>query len=169
LLVTHLNPLPHYPLDWDEYLTRFEQQAELYLSEMEQAHKQQLESLRRKLKEEIEAKPKKLSRDLINVRKSLQKFSEQQLYHEAQQLKEVTDALHAKEEASMNSQFDSLLNAKMRNLEKRQKGEMSALTKRIETKRREVDKRRDEDTARLVQRNRNIVQMTLSKNVSVKR
>jgi hypothetical protein len=91
------------------------------------------------------------------------------LYHEAQQLKEVTDALHAKEEASMNSQFDSLLNAKMRNLEKRQKGEMSALTKRIETKRREVDKRRDEDTARLVQRNRNIVQMTLSKNVSVKR
>lgn len=129
---------------------------------MQQTHKQQLEALRRKLTDEIEAKPKKLSRDLINVRKSLQKFSEQQLYHEAQQLKEVTDALHAREEASMNSQFDSLLNAKMRNLEKRQKGEMSALTKRIETKRREVDKRRDEDIARLVQRNANIVKICKS-------
>lgn len=84
------------------------------------------------------------------------------MYHEAQQLKEVTDALHAKEEASMNSQFDSLLNSKMRNLEKRQKGEISALKKRIETKRREVAKRRDGDIARLVQRNANIVKISMS-------
>ena len=74
--------------------------------------------------------------------------------------------MHEKEEANMNSKFNSLLNARVRNMEKRQQAEMAALGKRIETKRREVSKKREDDTARLVQRNRNIVKMIDSKNVS---
>eukprot|EP00984_Skeletonema_dohrnii_P033967 scaffold32295_cov67-Skeletonema_dohrnii-CCMP3373.AAC.1 len=64
----------------------------------------------------------------------------------------------------MNSKFNSVLSAKVRNLEKKQQAEMAALTKKIETKRREVTKKRKEDTLRLQQRNRNIVKMLDAKN-----
>jgi len=144
---------------------------------MQQTHEQQLDSLRKNLTHEIASKPKKWSKDLMDCRKSLENVAKQasagrpsvsytQLYREAQQIKQVSDALHEKEEADMNSKFNSVLSAKVRNLEKKQQAEMAALTKKIETKRREVTKKRKEDTLRLQQRNRNIVKMLDAKNVS---
>jgi hypothetical protein len=173
--LTHNVFLPN--LDWDEYLAGFEQKSQQYMTEMQQTHKQQLDSLRENLTHEIENKPKKWSRDLMDCRKSLENVAKQastgrpsvshtQLYREAQQIKQVTDALHEKEEADMNSKFSSVLSAKVRNLEKKQQAEKAALMKRIETKRREVTKKREEDMVRLVQRNRNIVKMLDAKNVS---
>ena len=147
------------------------------MTEMQETHEQQLDSLRKNLTDEIASKPKKWSRDLIDCRKSLANVAKQasterpsvphtQLYREAQQIKQVTDTLHKREESDMNSKFDSVLSAKMRNLEKKQQAEIDALAKRIETKRREVTKKRENDTLRLHQRNKNILKMIDTKNVS---
>ena len=142
------------------------------MAEMQQTHEQQLESLRKNLTDEIEKKPKKWSKDLIVCRRSLENVAKQaslerhgtKLYREAQQIKQVTEALHKKEENDMNSKFDSVLRTKVRNLEKKQQAEKAALIKKIETKRREVDKKRQDDTTRLIQRNRSIVKMIDAKN-----
>ncbi len=142
------------------------------MTEMQQTHEEQLVSLRTNLTDEIENKPKKWSKDLIDCRKSLKNVAKQassgqtQLYREAQQIKQVADALHEHERDDMNSKFRSLLCAKLSNLEKKQQAEMAALAKKIDTKRREVTKKREEDTLRLQQRNRNIVKMLDAKNVS---
>lgn len=158
--------------DWDEYISGFEQKSEQYMAEMQQTHEGQLVSLRKNLTDEIEKKPKKWSKDLIDCRRSLENVAKQassgqtQLYREAQQIKQVADALHAHENDDMNSKFNSLLCSKMRNLEKKQQAEMAALAKKIDTKRREVTKKREEDTLRLQQRNRNILKMVDAKNVS---
>ncbi len=139
---------------------------------MQQTHEQQLASLRKNLTHEIENKPKKWSKDLIDCRRSLENVAKQassgqtQLYREAQQIKQVADALHEHEKDDMNSKFNSLLCAKVRNLEKKQQAEMAALVKKIDTKRREVTKKREQDTLRLQQRNRNIIKMLDAKNVS---
>lgn len=157
---------------WDEYMSGFEQKSEQYMDEMRQTHEQQLVSLRKNLTDEIENKPKKWSKDLIDCRRSLENVAKQassgqtQLYREAQQIKQVADALHEYEKDDMNSKFNSLLCAKVRNLEKKQQAEMAALAKKIDTKRREVTKKREVDTLRLQQRNRNIVKMLDAKNVS---
>ena len=145
---------------------------------MQQTHEQQLDSLRKNLTIEIEKKPQKWSRNLIDCRRSLENVAKQaslerppvshtELYREAQQIKEVTDALHEKEENDMNSKFNSALCAKLRNLEKKQHAEMAALMKKIETKRREVGRKRVDDTERLKSRNCNIVKMLDTKNVSL--
>eukprot|EP00985_Skeletonema_marinoi_P009140 scaffold4224_cov216-Skeletonema_marinoi.AAC.5 len=177
IVEAHEKQLDEFAQNWDEYLTGLEQKSQEYMAEMQQIHEQQLDSLRKNLTHEIESKPKKWSKDLMDCRKSLENVAKQasagrpsvshtQLYREAQQIKQVSDALHEKEEADMNSKFNSVLSAKVRNLEKKQQAEMAALTKKIETKRREVTKKRKEDTLRLQQRNRNIVKMLDAKNVS---
>ena len=154
-------------------MTGFEEKSQQYMAGMKQTHKQQLASLRKNLTDEIEKKPKKWSKDLIVCRRSLENVAKQaslerhgtKLLREAQQIKQVADALCEKEENDMNSKFDSVLRTKVKNLEKKQQAEMAALMKKIETKRREVDKKRQGDTAKLIQRNKNIVKMIDTKNV----
>jgi hypothetical protein len=126
-----------------------------------------MEDLHQSLSRDIENKPKKWSSELLYCRKSLENVAEQKLYREATMIKQVTDALEEEEEANMNAKRFRNMSAKVRNLEKRQKADVAALMKRIETKRRETTKKREEDTARLVQRNRSIVKMLESKNVSL--
>lgn len=92
---------------------------------------------------------------------------DRKLYREAQQIKLVSDALEEEERASMNSNFESLLQKKERHLKKQQRAELDALEKRIETKRRENDKLREENCERLLQRNKNIVAAMDSRHVSV--
>lgn len=177
LVAAHSKQLDEFNHSWDEYLAGFEQKSKQYMAEMEEIHEEQLNTLHQQCM--VENKPKKKwSKDLMDCRKSLENVAKQastgrssvshkQLYREAQQIKQLTDALHEKAEADMNSKLNSVLVLKGRNVEKKQKTEKAVLMKRIETKRREVSKKREEDTARLVQRNRNIIRMIDAKNVRI--
>lgn len=92
---------------------------------------------------------------------------DRKLYREAQQIKLVSDALEEEERANMNSNLESLFQKKERHLKKQQRAELDALEKRIETKRRENKKLREENCGRLLQRNKNIVAAMDSRHVSV--
>ena len=112
-------------------MSGFEEKSDQYMAEMQQTHEEQLVSLRKNLTNEIENKPKKWSKDLIDCRRSLENVAKQassgqtQLYREAQQIKQVADALHEHEKDDMNTKFNSLLCAKVRNLEKKQQAEIA--------------------------------------------
>ena len=67
----------------------------------------------------------------------------------------------------MDSNTDGSLMRRERNLTKQHNAEMDALTKRINGMRRGHAKKRDEDCARLLQRNKSILATFDSKHVSV--
>jgi hypothetical protein len=152
-------------LAWDEFMKEFERRSEDRMTELSRTHQEQLSSLKSQVLGTDNSKPKKWSRDLIQCRERQLLMAKRQSYQEAQQTKLVSDALEEKERSKMES-TDGLLKRE-RNLTKKHNAEMDALTKRIDSKRREYVKQRYERCVRLLQRNKNIQSTFDSKHVSV--
>jgi len=151
---------------WDKYNLDFEQKSQFYIEKLKKTHESQLLTLKQSLKDELHSKPPKWSRDLMDWRKRESIMVDRKLYREAQQIKLVSDALEEEERANMNSNLESLFQKKERHLKKQQRAELDALEKRIETKRRENKKLREENCGRLLQRNKNIVAAMDSRHAS---
>ena len=145
----------------------FERKSQEYTKELEETHLQQLTALQQSVSEEVDTKPIKWSRDLINYRKRQTLLAGQHHYQEAQQTKLAGDALEEKERSNRNSSVYSSLKRREQAFRTRHRAEMDVLTKRIDSKRREFEKQRDEDCAKLVQRNKNIQASIDSKHVSI--
>lgn len=93
-------------------------------------------------------------------------MADQRRYQEAQQIKRLADAIEEKEKVALASGTDSSLVLRERNLRKQHQSEMDVLKKRIESKRREYTKQRDEACSKLLQRNKNIQSTFDSKHTS---
>ncbi len=93
-------------------------------------------------------------------------MADQQRYQEAHQTKLLSDALEEKEQSDHNSVTENAIMRRELSLLHKQQTEASVLLKRIESKRKEFHKRRDDECARLVQRNKNIQASFDSKHVS---
>lgn len=167
LTIAHNKQLEEFTQSWSEFMNEFEQKSLTYLDELRRTHEQQLANLRKEVAEEVKSKPQRWSKELVDWRKREAIMADQQKYQEAQRIKTVSDALESKERASKNSNLESSLQLKEGNLNKQHAAEMSALKQRIDTKRREFDQQRRRDEARVIQRNRNIQAMVVSKNVSL--
>ena len=94
-------------------------------------------------------------------------MADQQRYQEAHRTKLLSDALEEKEHSDHNSVAKNAIMRREVELIHKQQTEASVLLKRIESKRREFHKQRDDECARLVQRNKNIQASFDSKHVSV--
>lgn len=143
-------------------MSDFEQRSQEQQSELSRAHQEQLTLLMNV----VSSKPKKLSRELLQCRKRQLLMAAQQRYQEAHETKLVSDRLEEEERSKITSSTDTSLKMRQRSLEKQQRSEMEVLAKRIDSKRREYMKKRDEDCARLLQRNKNILSQFDSKHVS---
>ena len=93
-------------------------------------------------------------------------MAEQGRYQEAHTTKLVSDALEEEERTNMNCSLGKSLAHRERNLRKQHRAEMDVLLKRVDSKRREYLTQRNEDSAKLLQRNKNIQASIDSKHVS---
>ena len=152
---------------WDAFLKDFEAKSLELINEMSKTHHQQLLSLKQSNTESASTTQAKWSKELIGHRKRQSLMSDQQRYEEAHQTKIISDALEEKERSDHNSITNYAILKREANLTQKHQTEMSVLLKRIEIKRRELQKQRDDEIARLIQRNKNILASFDSKNVSV--
>ena len=147
-------------------MKEFEEKSQTYLKELNETHQAQLSALQKEVVEEVKSKPQRWSRELVDWRKREAIMADQQRYQEAQRIKSVSDALEAKERNQKDSALETSLKLKERNMLHIHTTEKAALQKRIDTKRREFEHQRKDGQARILQRNKNILAMLDTKNVS---
>ena len=137
-------------------MVNFEKKATIALSTMKERHEKMLTEYKEELHVEAQLKPPIWSRDLLDLRNRQKVLANQENYSEAQKIKSITDSLEEEERKTMTSCFDNTLTHKERNCRKLQEVEKQALLKKIETQRRENNKKRQSDWRILLQRNKNI-------------
>ena len=150
-------------------MSDFEEKTQVHLTQLETSHNEQLATLEKSFFEDSNnSKPKKKiwSKDLQQYRRRQMIMAEKQRYQEAQEIKLVSDALEEKELNALNSSNDTSLSRRKLALQKQQQAEMEVQTKRIESKRRDLNQQRDTACLKLEQRN-TILQTTFdNKHVS---
>lgn len=148
-------------------MKEFERKSQAHIDELSHTHQQQLSSLKQSIEESANMTQMKWSKDVIEHRKRFSLMADQQRYQEAHQTKLQSDALEEKERSDHHSITNSAILRKESNMTQKHQAEMSVLLKRIESKRREFQKLREDETSRLVQRNKNIQASFDSKHVGV--
>ena len=146
-------------------MLEFEKKASMSVSDMKKKQEKAMMKYREEVHSEAQSKPPIWSRDLLDLRNREKVLAYQENYSEAQKIKSITDSLEEEERQTMTSCFDSSLAHKERNCQKLQEVEVQALLKKIESKRRENNKKRESDMRILLQRNKNIQKFFVSKQV----
>ena len=138
-------------------MSDFEEKTQMHLTQLEASHNEQLATLEKsfEVEENNNSKPKKKvwSKDLQEYRRRQMIMAEKQRYQEAQEIKLVSDALEEKELNALNSSNDTSLSRRKLALQKQQQAEMEVQTKRIESKRRDLNQQRDTACSKLEKRN----------------
>jgi hypothetical protein len=148
---------------WDKYMQEYDQMAAMYIKQMDEKHAAQLKGFQQQLHSELTKRPPKFSRELLDWRKRQQLLAKQGKYAEAQKIKKVADELERRERMKMDEDNLRVFQQKEGKFRSQQQGEMSALLKRIDARRREHLKQRELDSKRLLQRNRNVQQVLENK------
>ena len=150
-------------------MSDFEEKTQVHLTQLETSHNEQLATLEKSFFEDSNnSKPKKKiwSKDLQEYRRRQMIMAEKQRYQEAQEIKLVSDALEEKELNALNSSNDTSLSRRKLALQKQQQAEMEVQTKRIESKRRDLNQQRDTACLKLEQRNTILQTLFDNKHVS---
>ena len=142
---------------WDQFMDDFDRKSLEYIAEVKDRQGQELSEFQDKMVEDMQSKPPKWSHDLIHWRKRQYVMAEQKHYADAQQIKAIADDMEEEELENMNSRFTNSFQKKEAAFRQRQEAETQALLKRVDVRRKELEKQREYDTKRLVQRNRNVI------------
>ncbi|GBG34008.1 Hypothetical Protein FCC1311_102312 [Hondaea fermentalgiana] len=148
---------------WDKYLAEYDSMSQEYIAQMTQRHSQELRAFQEKMHSKLANKPAKFSKELLEWRRRQHMLAKAGNYAEAQRVKKIADDLEAKERAKMDTAFDSSFEAREAKFRAKQQAELNALLKRIDVRRKEHLSQRNQDSKRLLQRNRNVQSVLVSK------
>jgi hypothetical protein len=151
---------------WDKYMEEYDQMAQMYIQQMTEKHRKDLSGpngFQQRIAEEITSKPLKFSKELLNWRRRQHLLAKQKNYAEAQKLKRLADKLEKKEKKKLQIQHKQAIAKREAKFRAEQQKELAALLKRIDGRRKEHLKQRNDDSKRLLQRNRNVQQVLESK------
>ena len=138
-------------------MTKYDQQSSDCVAKLEEAHREQISKLHQSVTDQMDAQPVKWSRELLQHRKRQALMADQRRYREAQATKTAGDALEEEERADRNAGLHASLRRREHALRERQRAERDVLAQRVGSERRKLGRRRDEEVARLAQRNRIIL------------
>ena len=151
--------------DWDDYFKEYDEKAKLSMQEMCRIHEENFQAFQKELKDQILSRPPKWSRELLQWRKRQHILAGARNYAQAQKTKVISDMLEDEERDSMKAIISGSFAKKEVNFRKQQSNEMSALTKRIESRRKDLVCKQGHDWKRLMKRNKNIQAALDSKQV----
>lgn len=152
---THHQQLIDFRGEWDKFLKRFEDYAELEMRNILDRQEKEFRSYQQELKEKVLSRPPRWSRELLQLRKQQCINADQQNYLLAHKMKAHADSLEEKERKSMNN-FSESSKKKECNLSMRHQLEVQVLEKRIRSQRSSLEKDFKEKEARLIKRNARI-------------
>ncbi len=161
--IAHNMQYAEFNASWDKYMEEYDQLAQTYIQQMTEKHAMQLRAFQDKMQKDIISKPPKFSKELLDWRRREKILAKQKNYAEAQKIKRIADMMEQKERGRLGSKTNSNFARKEKELKQKQKGELKALLKRIELRRKEHLSQRNVDSKRLLQRNRNVQAVLESK------
>jgi len=148
---------------WDKYMEEYDEMAQMYIQQMTQKHAEKRAEFERDIVENVTRRPPKYSRELLNWRKRQKLLAQQKNYAEAQKIKRLADKLEEKEAVKQTKVRKQKVAKIFMRFRAAQQKEMQALLCRIDARRKEHMKQRNEDSKRLLQRNKNVQQVLESK------
>eukprot|EP00928_Gymnodinium_smaydae_P047772 TRINITY_DN31907_c0_g1_i1.p1 TRINITY_DN31907_c0_g1~~TRINITY_DN31907_c0_g1_i1.p1 ORF type:complete len:438 (+),score=143.45 TRINITY_DN31907_c0_g1_i1:86-1315(+) len=139
---------------WDKYMADYESTAYMSLERLKEQHAVEFAQFQEKLRSQM--KSCKLSRELLELRRKQEQLAKMNRYEEAWRVKEAGDNLEEWELArSASLVSDSARRAEMQQRQQQQKA-LAALLKRVQRDRGEQIRHRQQDSQRLIQRNKNL-------------
>ncbi len=147
---------------WDHYMSDYEATAYLSLEKLKEKHMLEFEQFQDRTRKELRAKMK-FSKDLLELRDKEAKLVKVKRYEEAERVKMKADLLEEFERSKLESEMQMVIEKKEAKLRHSQQLALAALLKRIQRDRNEQLKHRQQDSQRLIQRNKNILNDLLNK------
>lgn len=144
-----------FSLAWDNYMADYEGTAYLSLEKLKEKHMIEFQQYHEKVLREATIKAK-YSKQLLELRKKQETLAKQKKYGKAEEVKEKTDRLEEWENAKNDEMIQKVVSKKEKQLKKEQAIALEALLKRIERDRNEQIQHREQDSQRLLLRNKNI-------------
>ncbi len=147
---------------WDHYMSDYEATAYLSLEKLKEKHMLEFEQFQERIRKELRAKMK-FSKDLLELRDKESKLVKAKRYEEAERVKMKADLLEEFERSKLEGEMQLVIDKKEAKLRHSQQLALAALLKRIQRDRNEQLKHRQQDSQRLIQRNKNILNDLLNK------
>ncbi|CDW89445.1 ca2+-binding protein (ef-hand superfamily) [Stylonychia lemnae] len=147
---------------WDNYMSDYEATAYLSLEKLKEKHMLEFQQFQEKIRKELRAKMK-FSKDLLELRDKEAKLVKMKRYEEAEKVKMKADLLEEFERNKLEAEMQAIVEKKESKLRHTQQLALAALLKRIQRDRNEQLKHRQQDSQRLIQRNKNILNDLLNK------
>eukprot|EP00347_Sterkiella_histriomuscorum_P006757 403351546 len=147
---------------WDNYMSDYEATAYLSLEKLKEKHMLEFQQFQEKIRKELRAKMK-FSKDLLELRDKEAKLVKMKRYEEAEKVKMKADLLEEFERNKLEAEMQAVVEKKESKLRHTQQLALAALLKRIQRDRNEQLKHRQQDSQRLIQRNKNILNDLLNK------
>lgn len=151
---------------WDKYMDEYDNMAQMYIQQMTERHSVVLLEFQKQLRLELSAKPPKWSKELLEQRRKQHINARNKNYAEAQKIKKLSDITENRERKELEQGQAIVFARREAQFRSQQQAELQALLKRIECRRKEHIKQRNQDSKRLLQRNRNVQAVLESKQSS---
>lgn len=150
-------------------MSDYEATAYLSLEKLKEKHMLEFQQFQDKIRKELRARMK-FSKDLLELRDKEAKLVRMKRYEEAEKVKMKADLLEEFERNKLEAEMQAVVQKKEAKLRHQQQLALAALLKRIQRDRNEQLKHRQQDSQRLIQRNKNILNDLLNKqNAETKR
>lgn len=143
-------------------MSDYEATAYLSLEKLKEKHMLEFQQFQEKIRKELRQKMK-FSKDLLELRDREAKLVRMKRYDEAERIKMKADLLEEFERNKLEAEMQSVIEKKEAKLRHTQQLALAALLKRIQRDRNEQLKHRQQDSQRLIQRNKIILNDTLTK------
>lgn len=140
---------------WDNYMAQYEETAFKSLERLKEKQILELQEFQAKALKEAKLKVKN-SRELLELRKKQQVLAKQKLYDDAEIIKRKADKLEEWENAQNEAKIREIVEKKEAKFRQQQQLAVAAMLKRIQRDRSEQLKHREQDSERLIQRNKNV-------------
>lgn len=139
---------------WDKYMADYEATAYMSLERLKEQHSGEFAQLQDKIRNQ----PNRVrcSRELLEMRRKQEALAKLGKYEDAWQVKEAADQLEEWEMARTASSANDSTRRHEHRIRSQQQKALSALLKRIQRDRGEQIRHRQEDSQRLIQRNKNL-------------
>jgi len=150
---------------WDNYMADYEKTALDSLEKLKEKHIHEVEELHTKLKGEF-AFHFKSSAKLIELRQKEQTLVKMKKYGEAEKIKAQADAMEEWERGNKEKEIGDIIDKKTAAVRKQQQRSLTVLLKRIQKDRNQQLKNREQDSQKLILKNRNLRSELLLKHTS---
>ncbi|CEL92027.1 unnamed protein product [Vitrella brassicaformis CCMP3155] len=150
---------------WDKYMADYEATAYASLERLQEQHTNEVAEYHRSLVSYFQARKAKSSVSLLELRKKQAALARLGAYGEAHIVQVQADHLEREERRQHEAATSNLIAKKEDKLRQSQHLELQALLRRIQRDRAEQIKKRQIDSARLIQRNKNLKQDLLKRQV----